>query len=243
MRRLGSIVVLLACGAGSACGGGAELQTDAGPDINGDLACDPVLQNGCGDGLRCTLIVSDPDAGPGRPGCFAQGSLDVGQDCVSPTVSGAADDCRAGSYCYVGKCHEMCNVGGAGCSDGTCIGFANLEFDLCLPNCDPLAQDCPDTPGGSPQGCYLTTTGSVCAAIFGGDGVAPSGSCSFVNDCERGAGCFGGTPGVCHKYCDIEACPPDELTQIAQPCADYCAAGEVCQRILGQSGYGACVPE
>ena len=228
-----AMLVALAAGCGDSSGTGP----DAGPPGDADTDCEPVAQTGCAIGFKCGFVLDDLEAGTGHVACVADGEHELGAYCEPPALVGETDSCRAGGYCYAGRCQAMCEVGGEPCPTGTCAPFLQLGFDVCLNTCDALAQDCPDTPGGNPQGCYLTGDGPLCAAVFGGDGTPPGGSCFFVNDCAQGAGCF--DPGVCRAYCDLELCPPSG-TLDWQPCPDYCESGELCIGILGEESIGAC---
>jgi hypothetical protein len=192
--------------------------------------CDPILQN-CGAGQKCALIITNVSAQTGFPGCAVNGDKGLAQDCSNATVVDTADDCIAGSHCVFGTCHAICLLAGSPCTDGACVGVNNLEmqFDICLPSCDPLMQDC--TPG---EGCYLQSMGSgVCAPPVSGSGVPPGGSCVAPNDCAPGAGCFN-DPGVCLSYCDYATYPG-----LQDP--GRCAGGEVCGPITGETTVGACV--
>ncbi len=193
--------------------------------------CDPILQD-CAAGQKCALIVMDTGAQTGTVGCALNGDKAVGQSCSQPSMVGASDDCVSGSHCVFGTCHEMCVIGTSPCAAGGCVGVNNLEmqFDICLPNCDPLLQNC-----GAGDGCYLTGDGPVCAAVVGagGAGVPPGGSCTSLNDCQAGSGCFN-TPGTCLKYCNFSLYP-----NVRDP--DYCALGEVCGGIVDEDTYGVCI--
>lgn len=190
--------------------------------------CDPTLQN-CGVGQKCALIVTDVGAQTGYPGCAVNGDKSLGLPCTNPSAVDTADDCISGSHCVFGTCHAICDIDGAGCSDGVCIGISNLEmqFEICLPNCDPLSPTC-----AAGEGCYLISAGSgVCAPPVSAPGVPPHGACSAPNDCAPGSGCFN-DPGECLVYCDYSAFP-----ESADP---RCPAGEICGPVDGETIIGAC---
>ena len=233
--------MLIALAALAACGGEAATGPDAAPPADADTDCDPFAQTGCDPGLKCARVLDDRTANEGHIQCVVDGDVDHGDACYEPMVAGEYDDCKSGLYCYASECRALCETTGEPCADGTCAPFEYLPFDVCLPTCDPLAQDCPDTAGGSAQGCYLTSLGPACARVFGGDGVPAGGACTYVNDCEPGAGCLD-TPGTCRTYCDIVECPPDPDTLAWQPCPTWCPPTDICRGITGETLYGACTP-
>ena len=190
--------------------------------------CDPILQN-CGVGQKCALIITNVSAQTGYPGCALNGDKNLAQTCTSASAVDTADDCISGSHCVFGTCHAICILAGSPCSDGACIGINNLEmqFDVCLPSCSPIAPTC-----AAGEGCYLTSMGSgVCAPPVSSPGVPPHGACAAPNDCAPGSGCFN-TPGTCLVYCDYATYPG-----AADP---RCPALEVCGPITGETVVGAC---
>lgn len=204
-------------------GGGA----DAAP-VGG--ACDPVAQTGCHVSQKCAWIYSDLSTGAGTPGCWPNGTKAVGAACSAPAMVGQADDCVKGAHCVFGTCKEICLLTPPSpCSAGGCVGVEGLDFDVCLPNCDPLTQNC-----ALGDGCYLTAEGPVCADVIGA-GVPAGGACMYLNDCAAGAGCFddGLGGGICYNYCNFSMYP-----NVRDP--TYCATGEVCTGITGEATYGVC---
>ncbi|RMH45071.1 MAG: hypothetical protein D6689_00845 [Deltaproteobacteria bacterium] len=211
-------------------GGGSPVDASGGtPDATPvGTPCDPIAQN-CGPGQKCALIVTDVAAQTGFTGCYPNGDKGLAQACATPSVADTADDCIAGAHCVFGTCHAICKLGSNPCADGQCIGINNLEmqFDVCLPSCDPLAPAC--SPG---EGCYLTGMDQgVCAPPVGG-GQPPGGPCTAPNDCAPGSGCFN-DPGQCLSYCDYATYPGER-----DPAR--CASGEVCGPITGETRVGAC---
>jgi hypothetical protein len=231
------------------CAGDTEADDEPGePDADpSSLTCHPVLGPGCPGGEKCCFILTDPLTGEGRTGCSDQGSVAIGAECTSPQLPGEADDCVSGSHCYNGRCRAMCVLGFETCAGGSfCVEFEGLDFDLCLPGCDPLLQNCEDMGGGTPQGCYLIEGGSVCAAVAGGGpGRAPGEPCVYQNECEPFSGCFddGMGAGICLHYCDFATY--GTAGDFGQPAndPDNCEPGEICGGVVGETIVGVCVED
>ncbi len=168
---------------------------------------------------RCSGIVEDPQA--------------VGDPCVvygSP-YSGA-DNCDATSMCFdvdpdtlEGTCHAFCggdpsNPTCPGACD-TCTATGDGVLNLCVPGCDPIAQDCSS---GSP--CYFANGYFACVPDASGDGGAVGQPCETIDGCDPGLACISGAqvPG-----CDDAGC-----------CVPYCVVGDPtpCEALPGS----ACVP-
>ncbi|HUS68954.1 MAG TPA: hypothetical protein VMZ28_30670 [Kofleriaceae bacterium] len=166
-----------------ACGGGGD---DDGPqfpaDANGDtpMACNPVTQQGCAEGEKCSWIVAQVTptflgqtacvrdgnvdlGGACSDNCIEKGSTDIGEACSetnapdstsTPPVIGT-DDCKAGGVCINSVCTEVCQGQDTCGAENACVGYGDLFTDFedvgaCSPTCDPLAQDC-----GEGKGCYV----------------------------------------------------------------------------------------
>ncbi len=187
--------------------------------------CNPVAQAGCCAGEKCAFILDDPASGIGHTGCVATGSAAVGEVCTAPTEQGTGDSCAAGGSCFDGTCRAVCTTVNDTCADTTtCVPINRLEYDLCLPACDPIAQDCA---GG--LGCYVVSGNQPACVAAHADG-EPGDACDALNDCRPGAGCAG-DPATCHVYCEVAACPGTTCT---------CGDGEQCTALADGSPYGAC---
>jgi hypothetical protein len=161
------------------------------------------------NGTRCSPIAPDP-AGPGEP-CSVEDS----------PVSGI-DDCEAFSMCWnvdpqtnQGTCVPFCKGSEASptCDDpcSRCMLTGSGVLILCLPTCDPLAQDCP-----AGQACFGWGDGFFCAA--GPLDAAPGEPCDYLNQCEAGSFCASAASvpgcrdaaGCCTPFCDVTtagSCP------------------------------------
>ncbi len=245
MVRVPTFLVALCASALAACGGGGGAgDSDAGPDIvdatppaDRDMDCETVPQSGCAPGDKCAFVLEEVASGDGIEACAPSGPVAVGNPCVAAQEAGEADNCVIGAHCYLGVCRQMCDGLLVGCDDeSSCVGFDRFTFALCLPNCSLLAQDCPPSETGEPQGCYLTGSGSVCAAVVGGTGKPPGTACEFQNECEPGGGCFSinSAPRTCFTYCDAE-------TFGGQTDPDRCNVGEICTALSQGSSVGLCL--
>ncbi|MCR9163921.1 MAG: ribulose phosphate epimerase [Nannocystaceae bacterium] len=171
--------------------------------------CMPYANDGgsAWNATRCMPIAPDP-AAPGEP-CTVEGS----------GVSGI-DTCELHSMCWAvdgrtleGTCVGMC-IGGwqaATCPgvDQSCRISADGTLALCLPICDPLAQNC--EPG---EGCYPSDSDFVCAPDSSEEGGSEFEPCEFTNDCE---------PGLVCANADLSpTCPPGS----AACCTPYCSVSD-----------------
>lgn len=214
-------------------GGGGTCDVFAQDCPKGDK-CMPWADDGGGswNSTTCTPVMRDP--GQRGDTCSVEGN----------GVSGI-DDCDLGLMCYnvqsktnMGVCFELCGGSPAAptCDEGLCAVYNDGNLPLCLPDCDPLLQDC-----GGGQLCLASPNANGFVCILDalpasmGDHGAP---CTFVNDCDPGlfcgvteivAGC-GNPSGCCAEFCDLsQADPSSQCT--GQP------EGEECQ-----PWYGADAP-
>lgn len=172
---------------------------------------------------KCVPVVGDPDA-VGEP-CTVMGSgvsgidtCDVGAMCWDVDSKTNSGTCRA--FCSGSESNPQC------APDHYCTLTAEGVLTICIPNCDPLAQDC-----GEGQGCYGISDTFVCAPDASGKDGNFGESCEFINGCTAGLICGpqGSVPGCedgggcCTSYCDTtEATPcPDGLE-----CEPYYAPGQ-----------------
>jgi hypothetical protein len=183
------------------------------PDCQMDLKCSPwdVDDDGFVEDSQCVDII----------GCEPLGAACTRQD--------DNDDCAPGLFCMTessggmgqGVCVGLCDVDQPESCDGVCEGFNMGDFPVCLPNCDPLAPDCPGQ-----HACYALEDEFVCWVPG-----ESTGSCNQFNACEAGmfclpeAGfdCMGET--CCYSVCDVSNGNAD------------CVMGLACHAIDGDVGY------
>lgn len=205
---------------------------DGGPDCGEQ--CDIWAEGDCPEGEKCTAVACEVgsnswDSNVCRP---INGDAAPGDECMYTDGSGVSgnDDCGEGSMCWnadgdtgIGTCVAFCTGSPAAstCASGTTCAILNDGvLPLCLPGCDPLAQDCES----SNEICLPDPSGSgyICALDASGD-MAPYGTpCNYANVCNSGLLCINaeGVPeaecasaqGCCSPMCSIssgDACPGD----------------------------------
>ena len=174
--------------------------------------CMPWADNG-GNAWNATKCVPvDPAMGQPGDSCTAMGA-----------VSGL-DTCDEGVMCWdikpdtrKGTCVAQCKGSEAApmCdADSTCFVSNDGVLNLCLPLCDPLAQDCPNEnlciPNPSNQEVF------TCVLDASGDMGKAFDPCEFVNACDKGFLCANVTLGkecdanaigCCLPFCDITEMP------------------------------------
>lgn len=167
--------------------------------------CMPWANDGGGswNATKCTPIADDPGA-PGDP-CTVEES----------GVSGV-DTCELGAMCWYvdnetleGQCIPLCggDESNPTCPENySCVISGSGVITPCLPDCDPVEQDCP---GG--QACYPLGEDFACAPDVSGEDGAPGDACEFVNVCDPGGFCLVATAisdcdgsGCCVPTCDVE---------------------------------------
>jgi hypothetical protein len=155
-----------------------------------------------------------------------QGDKPAGEPCVYGGTLEATDDCNESTYCWgvqdvegvpTGVCTSFCegSADDPSCAAGAVCLLANEgSINLCIPQCDPLLQDCGDGFGcawlGEEFGCLVTV-----------DGQAVGEPCGYANDCVPGTVCLDADASAscvgaacCVDYCAVdspESCPDPEL--------------------------------
>lgn len=144
----------------------------------------------------------------------------VGDECaVEGGGTSGVDNCEIGAMCWnsdpetgLGTCIAMCTGDESApiCDDpGTTCSITNDGvLILCLPQCDPLLQDCSDG-----EACYPVNDHFACAPDASGEDGAAGDPCEFINACAPGNMCLGaaawpgctGSAGCCTPVCDLEA--------------------------------------
>ncbi len=197
------------------------------PDVGREhvIACDVVSQD-CAAGQKC--VGWGTQSWTGAKCVPVGGDQQPGEACkiVDGQFSGL-DDCEAGSRCWSstdsdeGICVPQCTgePGMPTCpADSGCAAFSDTLL-LCLPNCDPLILDCPES-----EVCVATEGEFVCVLDVSGMTGAVNDPCDFVNGCDPGLACVEleaassecaeGGFGCCQPYCDTTMptdCPnPDQ---------------------------------
>ena len=199
--------------------GGFIVPPDGG---DGGDECDNWAQD-CPDGEKCAAWANNGGNAWNATKCVA-----VVEDADQPgdacTVEGSAvsglDSCDLGAMCWdvdpntmQGTCVALCTGSpDAPVCDSEFSCFVSNEgiLNLCLPICDPLAQDCPgdDLCIPNPQG----QTAFSCVLDASGDEGQAFDPCEFINACDPGlfcanpvnAGeCDAQAIGCCLPFCDL----------------------------------------
>jgi len=200
--------------------------------------CDVFAQD-CPEGEKCSAYAEGggsswnatkcvPVGGDGQPGepCMAQGG----------GVSGL-DDCAKGIMCWdvdemnQGTCVALCtgNESDPMCADGFfCPIFGDGVLNICLPTCDPLAQDC--------QGddlCLPHNDTFICALDASGVEGQVFDPCEFANVCDAGLLCVHPSAadecdpnagGCCIPFCNVS--DPDVVCPgVGQACVSFYEPG------------------
>ena len=192
--------------------------------------CDPIEQN-CDPGEKCVPWSSRGSGAYDATRCVeVTGTGGIGDPCtVTGDKLGGVDDCALGHICWNvdddlhGTCIAQCTGTHADpqCPEGsTCVIANNEALTVCLPDCDPLKQDCPVGDECIPN---FMGPGFVCALdASAGEGQA-NDPCDFINECDPGLLCADTTTtssacpidssGCCTPFCKLPggACPnPDQ---------------------------------
>jgi len=223
---------------GSESSGGTTFIVPPDAGMPGVFACDVWAQD-CPDGSKCIGYASDGGTWNGtRCAEIADNANQPGDTC---TVEGGGasgiDDCDIGSMCWdinpetnEGVCVALCNGSADNpiCDDPdtTCSIANNGALTLCLPQCDPLLQDCEaDT-----QACYPINDAWACAPDASGEDGAFGSACEFLNVCDPGLACLQdavadcATGSCCTTVCDITQ--PNDCAGVGQSCESWYAEGE-----------------
>lgn len=217
-------------------------ECDGGCWLPPESVCNPAEQTGCAAVQRCTFLLEHAHDYAGRIACVPDGTAPIGAPCSEPQVAGATDDCARGGLCEAGVCRKICTTLNDQCDDGVCVSLLYAAenprpIDVCLPDCDPLAQDC----GEPEQGCYLSRP----PACLPAGNTAWGEPCGAVNDCAPGLVCIL-LPGefTCRSLCGPWTdCFSDEPVVNACGCGGTtsCASDEICFPI--GDGAGGAVSE
>ncbi len=218
--------------------------------------CDIWAQD-CPDGEKCMPWASDGGGSWNATRCSPvdPAAASPGDTCtVEGTGVSGIDNCELGSMCWdvdgetnMGTCVPFCMGTEAApvCSDPatTCTIANEGVIILCLPNCDPLLQDCDEG-----QACYPVGDAFVCGPDASLEAGVYADPCAFINDCDPGLFCANpalvpdcaGSSGCCSTFCDTTdpgasaACPG---ASGGQECIAWFDAG---QAMPGLENLGFC---
>ena len=226
------------------------------PDVPLQFECSPWEQD-CPEGEKCMPWADDGGSNWNALRCspLSPTPAGVGESC---TVEGSGvsgiDDCDIAAMCWnvdtetnQGTCVAMC--GGTPdaptCAAGSTCTIANDGvLILCLPQCDPLLQDCDDG-----DECIANDDAFICAPDASRGLGAAGDPCEFLNVCDPGLmcnntnfipNCFGSS-GCCTPFCDVGDPSANmdcaSAVGIAAECVPFFAEGEA---PMGFEDVGVC---
>ncbi len=193
-------------------------------DVKDGGECDPWAQD-CPAGQKCSAFADDGSTAWNSTKCVdVIGDPDLPGDACTVEGSGVSgiDSCDVGVMCWdvdpntnQGVCVALCTgtAEAAVCEAGFSCAIANDVLNLCLPDCDPLAQDCPGD-----DLCLPSDDHFLCVLDAGGEEGQAFDPCEFGNVCDKGLYCFDteyasecdpSADGCCLPFCDLSApeCP------------------------------------
>lgn len=200
----------------------ATTESSTGGSETGEGAPCDIFAQDCPEGQKCNPYAQGGNTW-NADGCFGAGDGAIGDECiVEGSGTSGVDSCAVGGMCWnvdpesnTGVCIEVCSGSAdapACVTVGTSCAIANDGvLAVCVADCDPLLQDCPDS-----EGCYGFDDGFSCFP----DGSQEQGAyldvCSYYNACDPGlicvaesavAGCL--ESSCCTPYCDVDVpvCP------------------------------------
>lgn len=211
---------------------------NCGDMMGGTAACDNWAQD-CPEGQKCM-----PYADNGTNAWNSTKCVDVKPEANQPgdpcTVEGSGvsgiDDCDLGAMCWEvdpqtmqGTCVAQCTgtPEASVCQNGnTCFVSNEGVLNLCLPLCDPLAQDCPGTGLCIPN--PKNNEEFTCILDASGEEGQAFDACEYINACDKGLLCANPTLGTeCDAAaigCCLPFCPLDEVPANCPGATQECIA-------------------
>ena len=205
-----------ACGSSDAAGG-LDFPTGGG------IECDVFLPD-CAPGEKCAAWADDGVAWNATRCVPVTGDKVPGDVCMTEAGLSGIDNCEAGAMCWdvdaknMGTCFALCKGTSMAptCDEGFSCSYASESvLNLCLPECDPLVQDC-----AGDKLCVPNHVTFVCVPDASGDMGKTNDPCEFVDACDKGLVCLNASSatsaclidagGCCQPVCDLtamETCP------------------------------------
>ncbi len=181
------------------------------------IKCDAFNQE-CPAGEKCAVYADERGADWNATRCVpVTGNGQPGDPCVTPQAGSGLDDCAEGMVCWDldamdhGTCFAMCTGSEAMplcAADGICAVTSSSILNVCIPPCDPLAQDCLGD-----DSCVSVADTFICTLDVSGDEGQVFDSCEFFNACDKGllclspdaaSECDANASGCCLPMCDLD---------------------------------------
>src|SRR5690606_38267222 len=188
-------------------------------DIMTTADCDPITQD-CPEGEKCVAYASSGGTWDANKCVTVKGDGAPGDQCVYDGAAAGSDDCGETSVCWnaldvdgmlIGTCFPFCTgtIDDPMCNDPdtSCRVVNEGTIAVCLPNCDPLLQEC-----DAGLGCYWSGTSGTFQCIITAGGIPTGEPCGYNNDCIPGHFC---ADASVIDSCNGSAC-----------CAVFCATSE-----------------
>ncbi|MCA9713105.1 MAG: hypothetical protein H6713_14815 [Myxococcales bacterium] len=212
----------------------------------------------CPAGAKCAAVDTNGNGAWDSALCVEiKGDGQLGDPCTYDGPAAGTDDCGGGLMCwfydletYAGTCVALCEgFENPLCGAETVCSVSNGEsLKLCLPTCDPLADDCPQ------HGVCVQTPMSglfSCTLDSSGDAGAEGTPCGLVNGCAPGSACIStndypapgcdGEPRCCAPYCDLNNGDADCLG-VTLPDATCVSWYGMLEPPMGLEHVGYCAP-
>jgi hypothetical protein len=204
-------------------------------DNVGRIECD-VFNQDCDPGQKCAAWAQGGGGAWNATKCVdIMGDGAPGEPCttIGGGVSGV-DTCGLGVMCWdvnaenEGICVGLCtgSPNNPMCPLGTgCALASEGVLNLCLPDCNPLLQDCPGD-----DLCVPDDGEFICALDASGDMGAVNDPCESANTCDKGlacrppdeasSSCDPEAPGCCQPFCELPDAPCPNPDQVCVPWYD-----------------------
>lgn len=218
-------------------------------DVVDLIECDKFEQD-CPEGEKCVPYSSEGFSWDANKCVPVLGEKGPGEPCTYAGKTEATDDCDATSYCWdtqeidgeqLGVCRQFCTGSDDNpqCPEGSeCALADDGVINLCLPICDPVAQDCE-----AGFGCYWAGSDFSCVVAI--EQLPIGAPCSSINDCAIGLGCMQAEllaacegSACCASFCALEL--GDGPCEAAVP-GTACVAFFADTAPLGYEHIGVCI--
>jgi hypothetical protein len=183
----------------------------SGWDIMGD-PCDSFLQD-CPEDMKCVPYAAGGGTWDSNKCVPILGDQATGEPCKYDGAVESTDDCDGMNWCWNvdengnGICHAFC---GGTPDTPECPPMSHCSINgsgginLCIPTCDPVAQECLDE-----MACFWTGLDFTCTWTT--QNISTGQPCGFINDCAEGNVCVDAAvlpmcngSACCTNYCHLQ---------------------------------------
>ncbi|MCX4246312.1 hypothetical protein [Paraliomyxa miuraensis] len=184
----------------------------------------------CPQGFKCILWdaegdLVEPDATICAP--VDESPAELYANCTND-IATCTDDCPGGAACLPfyddgGTCLDLCDANDECPGDQVCQTCGSCAAAWCVPTCDPLAPDCPETLGDCVLDGSFGQVAFSCQWELGPAGLGDP--CFDVSDCAQGLMCTEQEdlgPGCLDPACCTELCDLDDPAAVCSDPAHVC---------------------